>query len=75
VMAALPTEVSSAIVNAVKANPSAEVFVIVREVIESLGGAYPDKFIAWLKAAGGASEFVQAIQAEVRRVKSSGRKP
>ena len=68
---ALPSEVTTVIANIVKQRPSNDVAAIVSEVIETLAGKDPDKILAWIKNAGGTSGFVQEIQAETRRLKST----
>jgi hypothetical protein len=68
----LPTEVITTIADIIKRRPSSDVTAIVSEVIETLAGKDPNWLLSTFKAAGGPSEFVKAINDEIRRLKSIG---
>jgi hypothetical protein len=66
----LPSEVVTAVENAIKRHPYNDDAAIVSEVVETLGAEYPDELFWWLRSAGGAAPFVETLYDEMRRLKS-----
>lgn len=67
----LPNEITTAIRDTVKLRPTNDPVTILSEVIETVAGKNPDIIVAAMENAGGPTPFIQALLAEVKRVKSN----